>query len=144
MNKEGLNSLNPYLTFNGRCREAVEFYASALGAELNILPFRGSPLEKEVPEEDLDKVMHATISYENIILMASDNMPGQTVEAGSNVSLSIAATSRDEALKFFQNLSRGGSIVMPFEKTFWGADFGMCIDPFGIHWMVNFEPPAGE
>ena len=142
MKKEGHTSLNPYLTFEGNCRQALEFYASALGAELNILAFRGSPMEKEVREKDLDKVMHATLSYENLILMASDNMPGQTVSSGSNVSLYIAATSREEALKFFQNLSKGGSIVMPFEKTFWGAEFGMCTDPFGIHWMVNFEPPT--
>lgn len=144
MKKEGLTSMNPYLTFEGNCRQAMEFYASALGAELSILPFRASPMEKEVPEDDLDKVMHATVSYENLILMASDNMPGQTVAAGSNVSLSIAATSREEALKFFQNLAKGGRIVMPFEKTFWGAEFGMCIDPFGFHWMVSFEPPAEE
>lgn len=144
MKKEGHTSLNPYLTFEGNCRQALEFYASALGAELNILSFRGSPMEKEVPEKDLDKVMHATLSYENLILMASDNMPGQTVSSGSNVSLFIAATRREEALKFFQNLSKGGSIVMPFEKTFWGAEFGMCTDPFGFHWMVNFEPPEEE
>lgn len=144
MKKEGQTSMNPYLTFEGTCREAMEFYASALGGELSIIPFRGSAIEKEVPEEDLDKVMHATLSYENLVLMASDTMPGQAVTAGSNVALSIAAASREKALKFFQNLSRGGSIVMPFEKTFWGAEFGMCTDPFGFHWMVGFELPEEE
>jgi len=144
MKKEGLTSMNPYLTFEGGCREAMEFYASALGAELNIFPFRGSAVEKDVPEEYKDKVMHATLRFENMVLMASDAMPGQPVTAGSNVALSIAATSLEDALKFFQNLSRGGSVIMPFEKTFWGAEFGMCIDPFGFQWMVNFELPEEE
>ena len=144
MKKEGLTSMNPYLTFEGGCKEAMEYYASALGAELNILPFRGSPVENDVPEEYKDKVMHATLTYENILLMASDAMPGQPVKTGSNTALSIASTSREEALIFFQNLSKGGTVIMDFQKTFWGAEFGMCIDRFGFHWMVNFELPSEE
>lgn len=86
--------------------------------------------------------MHATLNYENIVLMASDAMPGQPVTAGNNTALSIASTSREDALSFFENLAKGGSVTMPFEKTFWGAEFGMCIDRFGFHWMVGFELPA--
>lgn len=142
MKIEKKSSLNPYLTFDGNCQKAMEFYASALEAELNIFPFRGSAAEKDVPEEHKDKVMHATLSCHNIVLMASDAMPGQPVMKGNNMALSIASTNREEAVKFFQNLSKGGNVIMPFEKTFWGAEFGMCTDRFGFQWMVNYELPS--
>jgi PhnB protein len=140
MKKEGLTSLNPYLTFEGECREAMEFYASALGAELSVLPFRGSPMEKDVPEKYKDKVMHARLTYENIVLMASDALPDEKVTLGNNTALSIASSSLEEARRFFAHLSEGGTVLMDFQKTFWGAEFGMCNDRFGFIWMVNFEP----
>jgi len=64
------------------------------------------------------------------------------VNKGSNTALYIAASSLEEARSFFGNLSAGGTILMPFERTFWGADFGMCADRFGIQWMVSFEAPS--
>lgn len=144
MQKEGLNTLIPYLTFNGNCKEAMEFYASVLGAELSILPFRGSPAEKDVPEEYKDKVMHARLKFENIVFFASDTFPDREVKHGSNIALSIAATEREQALKFFDKLSDGGKVIMPFEKAFWGAEFGMCIDRFGFQWMVDYELPQED
>lgn len=142
MNQKKRTSLNPYLNFNGDCREAMEFYASALDADLQITPFRGSPSERQVTDEYLDKVLHATLRYEDILIMASDTIPEVPVTNGSNTALYIAAVSLEEARSLFGKLSAGGTILMPFERTFWGADFGMCTDRFGIQWMVSFESPT--
>jgi PhnB protein len=128
-------TLNPYLAFNGNCREAMTFYKEALNGELNIQTFGESPLD--VPPEHKDKVMHATLTFGDAILMASDGMPGQEVTFGNSVALSIAALEEAEGEKIFNNLSEGGTVTMPWEKTFWDAKFGMCTDKFGIDWMVG-------
>ena len=130
-------TLNPYLAFNGNCREAMTFYKEALDGELNIQTFGDSPME--VPPEQRDKVMHATLTFGDAIIMASDGMPENEVVFGNSVSLSIAALVVEDGERMFNNLAAGGTIVMPWEKTFWGAMFGMCKDKFGIDWMVNVE-----
>ena len=130
-------SLNPYLTFAGNCTEAMNFYKEALDGELELLPFDGSPVE--VPEDYKHKVLHATLRFGYGVLMASDGMPDQEITLGNACHLSIAAISEEDGERYFKNLSEGGQIVMPYEKTFWGAKFGMCIDKFGINWMVNVE-----
>lgn len=130
-------TLNPYLAFNGNCREAMTFYKEALGGELNIQTFGESPME--VKPEQKDRVMHATLTSGKAIIMASDSMPDQKVDFGNSVSLSISASKVADGERIFKNLSGGGTVVMPWEKTFWGAMFGMCRDKFGIDWMVNVE-----
>jgi len=137
MHNEENATLNPYLTFDGNCREAMSFYKESLNGELDIMPFEGSPVD--VPENHKQKVMHATLRFGNAVLMASDSMPGQTISSGNSVHLSIAAHNLEEAQSFFENLSKGGKIIMPFKKTFWGAKFGILSDKFGINWMVNCE-----
>ena len=130
-------SLNPYLTFNGNCAKAVNFYKEALDGELEIMTFEGSPIT--VPEGYEKKIMHATLKFGYAVLMASDGMPNHKVVEGNTVHLSIAAISEEDGERYFKNLSEGGQIVMPYEKSFWGAKFGMCIDKFGMNWMVNVE-----
>lgn len=130
-------TLNPYLAFNGNCREAMTFYKEALNGELSILTFNESPVE--VPPEHKDKVMHATLTFGDAILMASDGMPGHEITFGNSVNLSIAALTMEDGEHIFGNLSAGGSVIMPWIKTFWGAMFGMCKDKLGIDWMVNVE-----
>jgi PhnB protein len=83
--------------------------------------------------------MHATLKFGEAVIMASDSMPGQEVKNGNSIRLSISAQNLEEAERIFNNLSRGGKITMPFEKTFWDAQFGMLTDKFGIHWMINCE-----
>ncbi len=130
-------TLNPYLAFNGNCREAMTFYKEALDGELSILTFGDSPME--VLPENRDRVMHATLTFGHAIIMAADGMPEKKVSFGNSVSLSIAALIVEDGECMFNNLSTGGTIIMPWEKTFWGAMFGMCKDKFGIDWMVNVE-----
>lgn len=135
--------VNPYLTFNGNCEEAFNFYKSVFGGEFaHIQKFKDMPSETPLSEEVGNLIMHVSfpISSETI-LMASDTNEafGHTATFGTNISISINTDSEDEATKLFNGLSAGGKVTMPLEKTFWGAYFGMFTDKFGIHWMVNYD-----
>lgn len=134
MKKEQI-SLNPYLNFNGNCREAMTFYRDVFEGDLNLLTFRDYPLD--VAEKDKDLILHATLSFGDAILMASDAMPGQEVSPGSNVHVSVSAISVAQAERVYTALAREGVVIMPFGKTFWGEMFGMLTDRFGINWMVG-------
>lgn len=126
---------NPYLTFNGNCEEAMMFYKEALGGELSVMRFEGSPVE--VSDDYQQKVLHSTLTYGNAVLMASDGMEGEPCEFGSANYISISCSTLEEAERFFKNLSQGGEITMPWDDTFWGDKFGMLVDKFGVGWMVS-------
>lgn len=134
-----LKEVNTYIVFDGSCREAFEFYADILGGDIeDMIPHRGTPAEEHVPEEWLDKLMHASMKLSGGRLMASDAPPGRFERPqGFSVNLSIATA--DEAERIFAALSEGGSVTMPIEKTFWATGFGMLTDRFGIPWMINCE-----
>lgn len=129
--------LHPYLTFAGNCMQAMEFYKVVLKGNLQVLPFEGNPID--VPEDYKQKVMHSTLTFGKGVLMASDNMPGQEVTYGNGHYLSLSFPKLDEASRVYTELSEGGHQIMPFEKTFWGAEFGMITDKFGIGWMIGYE-----
>lgn len=140
-------SLNTYLTFDGQCEAAFEFYKSIFGGEFTYIGrFKDMPPQEGVPpitEEIGQRIMHVSHMLPNgLILMGSDTVPGMhELNAGNNFSLSINAESEDEANKLFGSISSGGMVTMPMEKTFWGAYFGMCTDKFGINWMFNYDYP---
>ena len=132
--------IEPYLFFNGRCEEAVEFYRKALGAKVEMLMrFKDSPEPPPpgmIPPGSENKVMHASLTIGNTTVMASDgHCGGQPNFQG--FSLSIAATSPAEAERVFKALADGGTVQMPLAKTFWSPCFGMVADRFGVGWMVN-------
>lgn len=127
--------LSPYLTFNGNCKEAMEFYQSCLGGQLTMQTFGEAPMPSN--PEDKEKIMHAMLQNDALSFMASDSMPGKPVTVGSNVSLSIAGTDDAKIRECYTKLGEGGTVTMPLEKAFWGDTFGMLTDRFGIHWMVN-------
>lgn len=135
--------INPYLTFNGDCEEAFNFYKSVFGGEFPYIGrFKDMPSETPLPENVGNLIMHVTLPISSeTILMGSDSNEafGQVAQAGSNVAISINTDSEEEATKLFNGLSAGGKVTMPLEKTFWGAFFGMFTDKFGIHWMVNYD-----
>ncbi len=131
-----------YLTFNGQCREAMNFYHQCLGGELNIMLFKDSPVE--VPEEQKERVLHAVLDFDDGKIMASDSMPDQPVSTGNNFSLSLDFKDNSSLDSCFQKLTEGGSITMPLGDTFWNAYFGMCQDKFGIGWMFNHDYPARD
>lgn len=128
-----------YLTFNGQCEEAMNFYHKALGGILNIQVFRDSPME--VPESYKDQVMHATLEIGDQKLMASDSMPGMPLLPGNNFSVSLDFPDVASLEAAFGKISEGGVITMPLGEMFWNARFGMCTDKFGIGWMFNHDYP---
>ena len=134
-------SVSTYLTFDGNCREAFEFYRDVFGGEFEMLStFGESPDDSGVPEELKDAVMHVSLPVGKSVLMGSDNTPeGPPLAVGNNFSLSVDAESREHADQLLARLSARGAVTMPMDVTFWGAYFGMCSDRFGINWMVVHE-----
>lgn len=141
-------TVNTYLTFNGNCEEAFNFYKSVFGGDFCYLgrfgemPADSSCDEHPIPEELKKKIMHMSYAFTpDNMLMGSDTLPPHSPEViqGNNFTLSIKVDDMKEATRIFNALSKGGSIVMPLEKTFWATLFGMFTDKFGINWMVNYE-----
>jgi PhnB protein len=131
--------VNPYIAFKGNCREAIEFYKSALDAELLFSQTMGeSPMAGMGPAEN---IMHCTIKVGDSTIMMCDDPRPDAVTTGGNISLAIGLNDPERAKKLFENLSKDGSVVMPLEKTFWAEAFGMVTDKFGIKWMVNCDQP---
>jgi PhnB protein len=135
--------VNPYLTFNGNCEEAFNYYQTVFGGTIEaMLPHAGTPAEEHVPAEWRKKIMHARIRFGDNVLMASDSPPQfQRPMEGFSVSINVDSTA--EAERVFQALADGGVVKMPIQPTFWAERFGMLIDRFGTPWMVNHEkkPP---
>ncbi|MFN0189260.1 MAG: VOC family protein [Bacteroidia bacterium] len=138
-------TINPYLTFDGNCEQAFDFYKSVFGGEFTYIGrFNEMPDSPEfsVPEADKNKIMHVSLPIGgDSNLFGSDTSAafGANHIPGTNISLSINALTVEEATRLFMGLSAGGNVTMPLNKTFWGAFFGMFTDKFGIHWQVNCE-----
>jgi PhnB protein len=137
-----MTTVNPYLNFSGNCEEAFNFYLSAFGGEFSMLMrFKDVPAEHQMTESEAEKIMHVALPIgSGTVLMGSDrpDSMGPTT-AGNNSYISINAASEEEAARLFRKLSAGGQVIMPLEKAFWGAYFGMFNDKFGIQWMVNYD-----
>jgi PhnB protein len=133
--------VQPYLFFNGRCEEAVNFYAKALGTTIDMMArFKESPEPHSpgmVPAGWEDKIMHASFKVSGTLVMASDGLPtqGDTFK-GFALSISCPASESD---KYFNALVEGGTVQMPLTKTFWSPRFGMLTDKFGVMWMISAE-----
>ncbi len=131
----GTINLNPYVFFNGNCREAMVFYKSIFGGELTIQT-RGE-VDPSAPEDMKDKIIHAKLEAE-VTLMASDNMDGSSLGEGK-VALSVGGTDEEKLRKIFNDLSEGGTVNYPLKKEFWGDIFGTLTDKFSVDWMINIE-----
>jgi PhnB protein len=132
--------LNPYVNFDGTARQAMEFYKDVFGGDLRTNTF-GEYGQADSP--DADKVMHSQLETDSgFTLMASDTpagMPGRN--QGDNISISLSGDDADALRGYWEKLSDGGTVTMPLEKQMWGDEFGMCVDRFGIPWMVNITQP---
>jgi PhnB protein len=128
--------VQPYLIFNGRCDEALEFYKKAIGAEVTrLLRFKDSPDPAMSDRETLDKVMHASFRVGETTIFASDGRCEPEKEF-KGFSLSISVADSSEAERLFAGLCDGGQIRMPLGKTFFSPSFGMLVDRFGVSWMI--------
>ena len=129
--------VEPYLLFNGRCEEALDFYTRVLDAEVTVLMrYSDSPDPAMCRSVPADKIMHANFRIGESMLMASDG-PCKGEPAFAGVSLSISPPDEAEARRLFDALADGGDVQMPLSKTFWSPAFGMVNDRFGLSWMVN-------
>ena len=130
-------AIEPYLFFEGRCEEAVEFYKKGLDAEVvMMMRYKDSPDPNACKGVPGDKIMHATLRIGGSNVMASDGRLDEPMKF-QGFSLSLAVNSETEADKFFNALTAGGKVIMPLTKTFWSPRFGMVTDRFGVMWMVN-------
>ncbi len=131
--------LNPYLTFDGNCEEAFRAYEKILGGEiLAMMPHGGTPAEAQVPADWRQKIIHARLSLNGVLLMGSDAPPDRYQPMqGFSVTLNIKEPA--EAERVFAALAEGGSVRMPLGETFWAKKFGMLTDRFGTPWMINCE-----
>ncbi|MFI8522670.1 VOC family protein [Streptomyces sp. NPDC085481] len=134
--------LNPYISFDGDAKQAMEFYKGVFGGTLNLNTYgdfgdhgAGAPG---------DKIMHGMLeTTAGFTLMAADSPPGMPYKPGNNISVSVSGEDADELRGYWDKLSGGGTVSVPLEKQMWGDVFGMCTDRFGITWMVNINQPKG-
>ena len=131
-------TIDPYLTFDGTCAEAMRFYEKTLGAKSQaMMTWAEMPDAKPMPGA-ADRIMHASLSLEGgRSLMAADSMPGQPHAPMSGFHLSLSYPNVAAAQKVFDALAEGGQVTMPLQKTFWTEGFGMLVDRFGTPWMFN-------
>lgn len=134
-----MQPIQPYLIFDGTCREAMTFYQSVLGGELEAMPVSEAGEGMDVPADAGDRLIHACLYGGRAGLMASDSMPGMPVTQGDGVWLYVPCDSDDEVAELFAALGEGGSEVQAPHDAFWGARFAMVNDRFGQHWMLSHD-----
>lgn len=140
-----MTTINPYLTFNGTCEQAFNFYKSVFGGEFEFVGrFKDMPENPEckISESDKEKIMHISLPISKETILLGSDTGGEWSEnfnQGNHISISILTDSKEEADKIFNRLSENGIVKMPMETTFWGSYFGMLNDQFGIQWMISFD-----
>lgn len=142
-----MKTINTYLTFNGNCEEAFNFYKSIFGGDFGFVGrFSNMPEKYKVKEEDANRIMHISLPMGDTVLMGSDSLDSNdaALVQGTNFSISVAAESTKEADKVFQALAEGGKVIMPMADTFWNAYYGLVVDKFGIKWMMNYDKPMEQ
>jgi PhnB protein len=131
--------LNPYISFAGNARQAMEFYEGVFGGTLTLNTFG----EYGAPDGvGADKIMHGMLETPSgFTLMGSDTPPGMEHNPGDNITVSLSGDDADELRGYWEKLSAGGTVSVPLEKQMWGDEFGACQDRFGIPWMVDITQP---
>ncbi len=135
-------TINPYLSFNGNCADAMRFYEKALGANVTMMmTFGESPMCDQTPPEARDLVMHAAIALGDEVIMASDCPPGMPFDGMKGMSVTLNYDDENEARKVYDALVDDAQhVTMPLQPTFWAKQFGMFTDRFGTPWIVNGGP----
>ncbi|MGC1242553.1 MAG: VOC family protein [Chryseosolibacter sp.] len=141
-----MTTTNVYLTFNGNCEEAFNFYKSVFGGDFPYIGrFKDMPPNEggEKPSAEAgEKIMHVSLPISKETMLMGSDTGGEWASnytQGNNFSISINTDRKEEADRLFNGLSNGGNVTMPMNKTFWGDYFGMFADKFGINWMVSFN-----
>jgi len=134
-----MKTLVPYLSFQGNCEQALNFYKECFGGEITLSRYSESPMK--VPEDFKSKILHGRFKSEAIEFFASDRTSEDKITKGNSLTLSIEFTNEAEQEKVFKLLSAGGNITMPLQDMYWNAKFGMLTDKFGFDWMLDCEKP---
>lgn len=135
-------AVNVYLNFDGNCRDAVDFYSEAFGAEKQkIMTFGDAPQSPQfkIPEEAKALIIYTYLDIYGSRVMFSDVFPGTTLNVGNNICLTIMCKSVEEVKTIFNKLKEGGKIDMELQKTFFSECFGSLTDKFGILWQIGYE-----
>jgi PhnB protein len=131
--------LNPYLTFDGQCEAAFQFYERCLGGKIvTMMNHEDSPIADQVPADWGKRIMHARLTVGDSVLMGSDSPP-EHYEEPKGFSVALQLKQPAEAERVFQALAESGTVLMPIQQTFWATRFGMLVDRFAIPWMINCE-----
>jgi PhnB protein len=129
--------LNPYLTFNGNCREAMTFYKDCFGGKLDIQTVGESPASAQMPDQMKNSVMHSQLESDKIVIMGSDLVP-EKLSQGNTLALMLDCVNEQEIRSLFEKLAVGGKVNQQVQDTFWGALYGELVDKFGVRWMLNY------
>jgi PhnB protein len=132
--------LNPYLIFNGNCKEAMNFYNDCFGGELTMQTVAESPMATQLPPNLQNAIMHSQLISGSIVMMASD-MNREKLNDGNGSQLCLQCSSEEEVKRFFAHLEQGGTVTEPLAKMFWGGYYGSLIDKYGKYWSFNYEEP---
>jgi PhnB protein len=131
----------PYLSFNGNCAEAMRFYEKVLGGKIKVMMSGAqSPMAAEIPKEFADRILNAQLELPGGCLLYGGDCPAHIPYEGiKGVSIALSYDTVDAAEAIFNALAEGGQVTMPYSPTFWAKKFGMLIDKYGVHWIINGE-----
>jgi PhnB protein len=133
-------TLNPYLTFNGNCKQAMNFYKEIFGGELSLMTAGESPAASQMPAKYHNSILHSSLKTADFEIMATDMVPGNFTE-GNTVHMSLICKTEKEIHSLFEKLSAGGTVNQPLSKMFFGL-IGTLSDKFGKHWLLELDQPS--
>jgi PhnB protein len=129
--------LGPYINFQGRAREAMEFYHKMLGGKLDLQTVSAQGAAK--PAGAGDRIAHARLEADGVLIIGSDGHPDYPAKVGENMAIALSGRDKDRVTKIFNDLTAGGQLKGPLAKQPWGAEVGWLMDKFGINWMVSID-----
>jgi PhnB protein len=133
-----MTQLNPYLNFNGQCREALTFYRDCFEGDLEMQKIGESPMAAQLPSEKGPLILHGALSKNGTVLLMGSDMIGNALHPGNSIHLCLNCSTDQEITSLFNRLSAGGQVKTPLHQSFWGATYGELRDKFGMDWMLNF------
>ena len=136
-----MTTFHSYLFYGGDCRQAFTRYQEIFGGELNLVTSADMPADEQMPGAAPDAIMHAALMIDGALLMGSDDPTGNSVRPVQGVQVNVSVSGVDEAKRVFDALAEGGQVNAPLEPTSFAAAFGMCVDRFGIPWMLTTDEP---
>lgn len=132
-------AIRPYLHFDENCKEAMQFYRSIFGGQLDMMQIKDAPDREQFPKDIDHQIMHASLRNDDFVLMASDMCGQGSLNQGNSMQLSLNCSDEKEINQLYQKLSEGGKITQELNEVFWGGLFAMVTDKFGVRWMLSFE-----